>query len=101
MTPSARNHQLHFVDSGTHFLASEGESVINAVRRANPHHPMLGCRGGGCGICRVRVLAGSYSCGLMSKEYVQDNQRTQGIALACRLYPHSDLELIYLGKQPI
>ncbi|WP_431475415.1 2Fe-2S iron-sulfur cluster-binding protein [Marinobacter sp. KM021] len=27
----------------------------------------VGCRGGGCGFCKIRVLEGDFECGKMSK----------------------------------
>jgi ferredoxin len=51
----------------------------------------IGCRRGGCGICRVRVLAGHYETTVMSAAFVNEGERSEGYALACCLYPRSDL----------
>jgi ferredoxin len=51
----------------------------------------IGCRRGGCGICRVRVLAGCYETTVMSAAFVDEGERGEGYALACCLYPRSDL----------
>lgn len=58
----------------------------------------VGCRGGGCGVCKVRVLEGRYSTGVMSAACVPPEEREDGIALACKLFPESDLQLEVLGK---
>lgn len=58
-----------------------------------------GCRGGGCGICRIRVLRGDYVTGVMSKSEVPDEEAAQGYALACKLTAKSDLEIEALGKR--
>jgi ferredoxin len=55
----------------------------------------VGCRGGGCGICRVRVIEGTYRTGKMSRRHVSEEDLAKGYALACRLYPTSDLVLVY------
>lgn len=51
----------------------------------------VGCRRGGCGVCRVRVLEGTYTTAPMSADHVSDEDRQRGIALACCVYPESDL----------
>lgn len=51
----------------------------------------VGCRGGGCGICRIRVLSGEVERGAMSRSHVTIEEERQGFALACRLFPRSDL----------
>ena len=59
----------------------------------------VGCRGGGCGICRVQVLGeGAYHTGKMSRAQVTVEDEIKGICLACKLTPDSDLELKVLGK---
>jgi ferredoxin len=52
-----------------------------------------GCRRGGCGVCRVRVLDGIFDTGPMSAVHVSADDREAGVALACCIYPRSDLVL--------
>lgn len=58
----------------------------------------VGCRGGGCGVCRVRVLDGRYTTGVMSAACVTPEEKEQGVALACKLFAESDLSLQVLGE---
>ncbi|HQV57673.1 MAG TPA: 2Fe-2S iron-sulfur cluster-binding protein [Ilumatobacteraceae bacterium] len=51
----------------------------------------VGCRGGGCGTCRIEVLQGRYTTGRMSKRFVTDDAARLGIALACRTFPDTDI----------
>lgn len=53
----------------------------------------VGCRNGGCGLCRVRVLSGKYVTAKMSRDHVSHEEEAAGYALACRLFPGSDLEI--------
>ncbi len=53
----------------------------------------IGCRRGGCGVCRVRVLDGIFDTGPMSAVHVSADDREAGVALACCIYPRSDLVL--------
>ena len=59
----------------------------------------IGCRGGGCGVCRVKVLdGGKYRTGKMSRSEVSVEDEEQGVCLACKLIPESNLQLRILGK---
>ena len=53
----------------------------------------VGCRQGGCGACRIKVTDGHYVTDKMSREHVTEDEEKQGFALACRVYPQSDLEI--------
>jgi len=53
----------------------------------------VGCRGGGCGVCKVRIESGRARCERMSRCHVSADEEAQGFVLACRDYPESDLEL--------
>lgn len=59
----------------------------------------IGCRGGGCGVCRVRVLGnGKYRTLKMSRAQVTEQDEAQGICLACKLIPEGDLTVKPLGE---
>lgn len=76
------------------FICRSGETVLRAMERQGIKQLAIGCRGGGCGFCRVRVSEGTYDVGKMSRAQVSDVDQQAGYALACRLYPHSDLRLM-------
>ncbi|MBP2227919.1 ferredoxin [Azospirillum agricola] len=62
--------------------------------RRTPGRPIpVGCRQGGCGVCRVQILSGSYRLQPMSRAHVSEAEERAGYALACRLIPESDLDL--------
>jgi ferredoxin len=81
--------------------AYEGERVLVALERAQgfgrlknmPRRLPVGCRRGGCGICRVRVLSGEYDSGPMSRSCVSAKDEAAGVVLACCIYAKSDLSL--------
>ncbi len=66
-----------------HSLARTGHSPIK-----------VGCKGGGCGVCKVRVVDGSYAAKPMSKAHINDNDKAEGIVLACRIIPTSNLTVV-------
>ena len=82
------------------FTCKRDEFVLKAMENHGLHAIAVGCRGGGCGVCRVKVIAGSYKCARMSKAQVSTEQQQQGYALACRLKPTSDL-LIECSPSPL
>lgn len=77
--------------SGESFHGQPGESLLAAMERQGRHCIEVGCRGGGCGVCKIRVLAGEVHRGPTSVARVTPGEREQGYALACRTYPRSDL----------
>jgi CDP-4-dehydro-6-deoxyglucose reductase len=84
---------------------SASERVAVAIENAFPYPQRLpirvGCRRGGCGVCRVRVLSGDYSTCKMSRAHVSDTDETARYALACCLFAESDLaiEPAFLGPR--
>ncbi len=73
------------------FPVSDGQPVlIEMVARAAAALP-VGCRGGGCGVCRVRVVDGTYDTLKMSRRHVTAAEEGDGYALACRVLARSDL----------
>lgn len=79
--------------SGSRFACAGEHSVLQAMERQGRRCLPVGCRSGGCGLCKVRVLQGDYRCGPMSSRHVPAEARDAGEALACRLYPLSDLTI--------
>jgi len=53
----------------------------------------IGCRRGGCGVCRARVLKGNYRSEAMSQEHVPPEDRDVGIVLCCSIFALSDITL--------
>lgn len=76
-----------------------GESLLAALGKAGVDLVSVGCRGGGCGVCRVRVISGRYQLGKVSRAHCSEADQAEGLTLACRLYPESDLEVIVQKKQ--
>lgn len=83
-------HRIRVLGGAT-FECDGDERVLLAMERSGVRDISVGCRGGGCGICRVRVVEGEYRTGKMSSARVSETDRRDGIALACRLFPASDL----------
>jgi len=91
-------HQVLIEDTGERYDCSDAESVLEGMVRLGRRGIPLGCRGGGCGVCRVQVLSGDYSSRAMSREHIDADDLAAGIVLACRIRPGSDLCLRVVGK---
>ena len=77
----------------TRFDVPAGKHVLGALSAKGLMVVPVGCRGGGCGVCRVRVVEGDYECLPMSRRHVSAEAQAEGVALACRLVPRSNLVL--------
>lgn len=84
---------------GETFTCAAGQDVLSAMLRQGRAGIKVGCRGGGCGACRVQVLAGDYRTGKMSRAQVSVEDEGAGICLACKLLPEGDLVLQPLGAR--
>ena len=71
----------------------EGTSLLAALERRCNRDVAAGCRGGGCGVCRVRVWSGQFRSKAMSKAHINEEDLRQGVVLACRVFPQSDMEI--------
>jgi ferredoxin len=90
-------HLIQLCDGQEQFYCDGQRNLLQGMQRLARKGIPLGCRGGGCGVCRVQVLSGRYHCQRMSREQISEAEESMGIALACRLYPESDLEISVLG----
>lgn len=98
LTAATAAHQITLADSGTQFQCKEGQNVLAAMEKLGRRGIPVGCRGGGCGICRVQVVAGAhYRTQKMSLAQISADDLAAGICLACKLIPEGDLTLRALG----
>ena len=79
------------------FPCSEGETLLAALRPVHKTKIVSGCRGGGCGICKVRIVAGAAHFGLMSRAHIDGDDRANGFALACQTFPQADMTIQIMG----
>ncbi len=97
-------HSITVTETGERFSCSDEQNLLEGMRTFRLGVPLLnaipiGCRGGGCGICRIQVSSGEFHAENMSIKHVPSDDRDAGIALACRVYPRSDLHITVLSLQ--
>ncbi|MEZ5256392.1 MAG: 2Fe-2S iron-sulfur cluster binding domain-containing protein [Ilumatobacteraceae bacterium] len=78
------------------FLCAEDSNVLVAMERLGGRGIQVGCRGGGCGVCRVEILEGDVVRRRMSRAHVTAEDEANGLALSCRIFPRSDLVVRYV-----
>jgi len=79
--------------SGETFPLDPARSVLECALAAGRRFP-FGCRGGSCGSCKARVLAGRVDHGpLAERPALSPAEEIDGYALLCRARALSDLEL--------
>jgi ferredoxin len=91
-------HEVLIEETGEHYACSDDESVLEGMVRLGRRGIPLGCRGGGCGVCKVQITAGEYRSRVMSRQHVTEAEQAAGCVLACRVHPLSDLSLRVVGK---
>ena len=86
-------------DTGETYRCRTSESLLDGMHRTGRRGIPVGCRGGGCSVCKVGVVSGSYrQFKPMSREYVDDGDLAAGRVLACCVQPQTPVTLEIIGK---
>ena len=80
-------------NTGERYPCRADQSLLTAMEGLGRKGIPVGCRGGGCGVCKVRIEAGTVRCERMSRAHVSVEEEACGHVLACRAFPVSDLDL--------
>lgn len=85
-------------DTGEVYRCPDHKSLLEGMESLGRKGIPVGCRGGGCGVCKIEVVSGSYVKRVMSREHVSEQDEVEHRVLACRVRPTSDVVLRVLGK---
>lgn len=91
-------HSITILDTGEIYPCEEGQHLLQGLLSLGKRGIPSGCHGGGCGVCKVRVISGRYETMTMSRAHVSVEEEGKGVVLACRVFPRSDIELKVIGK---
>ena len=94
----AERHLIHIENSGEDYLCAMDENLLRGMEVLGRRGIPVGCRGGGCGVCKVHIKSGAYEARKMSKACVFEEEQAQGIVLACRVFPRGEISLEVIGK---
>jgi CDP-4-dehydro-6-deoxyglucose reductase len=76
---------------GTRTTANPEETLIRALGRAGLRY-RVGCKRGGCGICKVRLVLGEVRYERpIAASVLTDDERVEGICLSCRAVPITNI----------
>ena len=75
------------------FACRSDQNLLAAMILARRTGIKVGCRNGGCGICRIQVTRGRFASQKMTRSRISEADEAAGIVLACRVSPQSDLAL--------
>lgn len=91
-------YNITIEDTGESYRCVDYRSVLVGMEALGKKGIPVGCRSGGCGVCKVQVVEGNYSKRVMSRAHVSAEEEEAGCALSCRITPTSDLRIRVLGK---
>jgi len=91
-------HDVLIADTGETYRCPDTRSLLEGMEALGRRGIPVGCRNGGCGVCKVIVESGTYSARVMSREHVSEEDEAAGRVLACRVRPTSPIRLHVIGK---
>jgi ferredoxin len=83
-------HTIALSPVGHTVMCGPGESVLTAILRSGAS-VMFGCRGGGCGTCKMRLISGRVDHGRCSAAVLPGEERESGWFLSCQARALTDL----------
>jgi CDP-4-dehydro-6-deoxyglucose reductase len=85
--------EVTILPDGLQVTAAEAETVLAALSRAGLKY-RVGCKRGGCGVCKVQLLLGEVRYERpIADSVLSDDQRVAGICLSCRAVPITNIAI--------
>lgn len=85
--------------TGETYACGTDESLLRGMLRLGRRGIPAGCVNGGCGVCKVRVVAGQVrALGPVSRAHVSADEQCAGMTLACRVAPSCAVTLEVAGR---
>ncbi|MFZ1386564.1 MAG: 2Fe-2S iron-sulfur cluster binding domain-containing protein [Thiolinea sp.] len=97
MEATASAYVITIRETATEFNCKPQEFLLHALVRLGRKGIPVGCRNGGCGVCKVKIHAGDYTHGKMSRAHISAQDEQAGVVLACRCQPSSHLSIEVIG----
>jgi ferredoxin len=87
----ARMPDVTILPEGVRLTTAAEETLLRALSRAGFRY-RVGCKRGGCGICKVQLLLGEVSYERpIATSVLSDDERVEGICLSCRAVPLTNI----------
>ena len=85
--------EVTILPDGLQVTAAEAETVLAALSRAGLRY-RVGCKRGGCGVCKVQLVLGEVRYERpVADSVLSDDQRVEGICLSCRAVPITNIAI--------
>ncbi|WP_051236391.1 2Fe-2S iron-sulfur cluster-binding protein [Ottowia thiooxydans] len=91
------HYDITIANTGESFGCTAEQSLLSAMERLGRKGIPVGCRNGGCGVCKVRVREGSFRMAKMSRAVLSLGEQDSGCTLACKTFPDSALVVEIVG----
>lgn len=95
---TAAIYSITIEDTGEIYACKPEQDLLRAMEKLGRKGIPVGCRGGGCGVCKVEIVTGDTVSKKMSRAQVTEEDEARRRVLACRTYPRSDISLHVVGK---
>ena len=90
-------YTILITNTGETFGCGGEENVLASMERLRRKGIPVGCRNGGCGVCKVHIVEGRHTTRKMSRAVVTAEEEARGYALACKVHPQGDLRITVVG----
>lgn len=84
-------------NTGERYRCAADRTLLQGMECLGRKGIPVGCRGGGCGVCRVQIIEGKVHAQHMSRAQVTEEDERNGMVLACKAKPLSDVRLRAIG----
>lgn len=88
-------HSVHIRPAKGTVVVAEGQTILAAALEAGIAYPH-GCRSGRCGACKSRLVEGEVEMLSHTPFSLTEQERGQGLILACRAVPTTPAEVLWL-----
>lgn len=87
-------YKIQVPEANVVFMCDENEFLLDAMRKNGAGPIRYGCSGGGCGVCKMRVISGEIAIEKrMSRAHVTAEDETKGYILLCCVKPRGNMVL--------
>ena len=91
---------IEVTDNNDQWIGSGTESVLDGAQRNGVKIPNA-CKGGGCGLCKIKVESGEFERGRCSMAVLPNDERALNYTLACKTFPKGNMEIdLDVARQP-
>jgi ferredoxin len=83
--------RVTILPDGVEVTAADDETLLRALARAGLRY-RVGCKRGGCGICKVQLKLGEVRYERpIAPQVLSDDERVEGMCLSCRAVPLTNI----------